>query len=101
MLYSVPTGQLACSSRAVVKTVLVALPPVNTSGQVGEDFVLRVRQLMRPSPSRSAATKRPEDIFNVFTQGLCYCIQIKIDPGLMITLQLIYHKKIARDLFSF
>ena len=60
MACSVPSGQFVFSSRPVVKTVRYFRPLVGTSGQLGEYFVRRVRQFMRPSPSWRNV---PEEIF--------------------------------------
>ena len=65
MVHSVPTRQLVFSSRPVVRTVRYVIPLVGTSGQVGEWFVVRVRQFMRPSPSRRKQNV-PEEIFLMF-----------------------------------
>ena len=46
MVHSVPTGQLVFSSRPVGRTVRYVIQLVNTSGQVGEYFIHRVRQFI-------------------------------------------------------
>ena len=73
MVHSVPTGQLVFSSRPVVRTVRYVIQLVNTSGQVGEYFVHRVRQFIWPSPSWRKKHART-DFFNIITQGPFICL---------------------------
>ena len=85
MVHSVLTGQLVFSSRPVVRTVRYVIPLVNTSEQVGEYLVLRVRQFMRPSPSwRKKLARR--DFFNegpcIFLH--CYFVYRKRNPSSII-----------------
>ena len=92
MVYSVPTGQLVFSSRPVVRTVRYVIPLVNTSGQVGEYFVHRVRQFIWPSPSWRKERART-DFFNIITHGQfiflhCYFVCRKIDASSIIIRQL-------------
>ena len=70
MACSVPSGQFVFSSRPVVKTVRYFRPLVGTSGQLGEYFVRRVRQLMRPSPSWRGEMYQKR-FFNLLTRGQC------------------------------
>ena len=70
MVCSVPSGQLVFSSRPVVKTVRYFRPLVGTSGQLGEYFVRRVRQFMRPSPSWRGEMYQKR-FFNLLTRGQC------------------------------
>ena len=92
MVYSVPTGQLVFSSRPVVRTVRYVIPLVNTSGQVGEYFVHRVRKFIWPSPSWRKKRART-GFFNIITQGQfiflhCYFVCRKIDASSIIIRQL-------------
>ena len=68
MVCSLPSGQFVFSSRPVVKTVRYFRPLVGTSGQLGEYFVRRVRQFLRPSPSWRAifGDNVPEEIFLIY-----------------------------------
>ena len=70
MACSVPSGQFVFSSRPVVKTVRYFRPLVGTSGQLGEYFVRRVRQFMRPSPSWRGEMYLKR-FFNLLTRGQC------------------------------
>ena len=92
MVHSVPTGQLVFSSRPVVRTVRYVIQLVNTSGQVGEYFVHRVRQFIWPSPSWRKERART-DFFNIITHGQfifmhCYFVCRKIDASSIIIRQL-------------
>ena len=70
MVCSLPSGQFVFSSRPVVKTVRYFRPLVWTSGQLGEYFVRRVRQFMRPSPSWRGEMYQKR-FFNLLTRGQC------------------------------
>ena len=80
MVCSVPSGQLVFSSRPVVKTVRYFHPLVGTSGQLGEYFVRRVRQFMRPSPSWRGEMYQKR-FLNLFTRGQCMFMHCYVVSG--------------------
>ena len=81
MVRSVPSGQLVFSSRPIVKTVRYFRPLVGTSGQLGEYFVRRVRQFMRPSPSwRGEMTRRDFILFINPRTVHVYALLVSVGP---------------------